>query len=150
MTGNNSEKNDADVPIPPEALTALKEIYAAADRRIADLGFACRMDGECCRFGRSGLTLFATLLEARHLFRDTCPAGAAERAGEVCPFLDGSRCTRREHRTLGCRIHFCQSGDADELAAIYEELHRAIKDLHVRYGLPYSYRKLSDWARLSY
>jgi hypothetical protein len=148
LTGSNFENADAAVPIPAEALAELKEIYAAADRRIADLGIACRMDGECCRFGRSGLTLFATLLEARHLFRDPCPADAAERAGEVCPFLEEGCCTRRARRTLGCRIHFCRDGAAEKLAAIYESVHRAIKDLHVRHGLPYRYRKLSDWARL--
>ena len=138
--------------VPAAALIELERLYAAADERLAKLGFSCRMDGACCRFDRSGLSLFASLIEAYHLFSVAGAGGAAGGAAGCgprdgsCPFLDGDGCSRRTLRTLGCRTYACDSAVQEAAETIYEEFHLKIRRLHDRFDLPYEYLDLRAWA----
>jgi len=134
------------------ALEELDLLYERLERDPRLRGFACRMDGECCRFDSSGPDLYMTFLEAIRLFGapapDAGPSPSLEggRTGAPCPFLKDDRCSRRKRRALGCRIYACDPALEGERAAVYEEFHEALKDIHRRYGIPYDYREIGSWA----
>jgi|GEM_PF-2450731 len=133
-------------------LRALVRLYRALDEELAAFPFACRMDGDCCRFALSGLRLYISSLEAIYLFGGSEPlgsgkAGLLEAGGErTCPFLVDGRCNRRTLRALGCRIYTCDSLLNERTQPIYERYHRQIRDLHRDHDLPYEYRDILAWC----
>lgn len=126
------------------ALEELDALFAEVDARIDALGFTCRQDGACCRFSESGIRLYVTWLEARRLI------GTADDilVSDDCPFQEGALCTRRDERSLGCRIYGCDPALDARLSEIYETFHARIVALHDKYGLPYEYRDIREWARI--
>jgi Fe-S-cluster containining protein len=67
------------------------------------------------------------------------------RAAGTCPFLRDDRlCGAHDRRPLGCRVYFCDREAAEWQSALYERTHRAIVDVHERFGLPYSYGEWRD------
>jgi hypothetical protein len=48
---------------------------------------------------------------------------------------------------LGCRIFFCDPGYKEAMGPLYEKYHRAVKEIHVRHGIPYLYGELLSRLR---
>jgi len=119
---------------------ALTRLYAWLDAEVARRGWTCRACGECCHFARHGHELFCSALEAAYLFGDDASGEMTDPS--VCPFLENERCTRRDRRTLSCRIYHCSASGGDEMSALSEEALSRLKRLHERLGLPWRYASL--------
>ncbi|MFN3467675.1 MAG: hypothetical protein ACK4WF_08250, partial [Candidatus Brocadiales bacterium] len=66
---------------------------------------------------------------------------------EVCPYLVNNLCAAREHRTLGCRVFFCQKDWQDTSQDLYETYYRKIKGLAMKYQLEWSYAPITKLLR---
>lgn len=121
-----------------EAFRELEGVYADLERELAVLRPRCELSSRCCRFKDFGHQLWTSTLELDYLRAHEPPPepGAAE---GVCPYLKEGRCGARDHRMLGCRIFFCDPGYKEAMGPLYEKHHRAVKDIHVRHGIPYRY-----------
>jgi Fe-S-cluster containining protein len=121
--------------------TELEGIYTDLERELATLRPLCQKSGRCCRFKDFGHQLWTTRLELDYLVeREGLPASAGEPG--TCPYLRDGLCGVREHRMLGCRIYFCDTGYASAMGPLYEKYHARIKDLHRRHDVPYEYSEL--------
>jgi len=130
-----------DCKVSDELVRELRRLYRELDEETARRGWRCRACGECCHFARHGHELFCSQVEAEYL-----AAGdelADETGDEVCMFLENSRCTRHERRTLGCRTYFCDAARAQEMSALAEFYLARLKSLHDRWGRPWRYERLS-------
>jgi len=58
---------------------------------------------------------------------------------EGCPYQEGTKCTAREGRPLGCRIYFCDENSQSWQEEVYEKYHAQLKALHEQYQVPYRY-----------
>lgn len=129
----------------------LARLYRELDAELARFAPSCRGCGECCRFDRVDHVLYASELERGYLLGAASPlspigpdAAAADllARGLRCPFQADGKCTAREGRVLGCRLHFCEGlGEADE-QEFSEAWHARLKRLHAELGLEWSYRPL--------
>jgi len=117
------------------------EIYAEADREVAEAGPICVASGRCCRFKEWGHTLFLSNLEAKVLL-DAAPPYAGPVTPDFCPFQKGNLCTAREPRPLGCRVYFCDPAYQERSHAISEKYVRRLKMLAEENGLPWRYAPL--------
>jgi Fe-S-cluster containining protein len=119
--------------------SGLEEIYTDLDRELAELRPLCQRSGRCCRFKDFGHQLWTTQVELDYLVghEGLPPAAPAEKG--LCPYLKEGLCGVRDHRMLGCRIYFCDTGYASAMGPLYEKYHARIKELHRRHGLPYEY-----------
>jgi len=122
-------------------LDGIREIYARADRIVAERGMLCMGGGTCCRFDRVAHRLYVTVGELA-LLTTVRRADTPRTERNRCPYQSGPRCTARNVRPLGCRVFFCRQGAGGEANDIYEALHRDICDLHADRGVPYSYVEL--------
>jgi Fe-S-cluster containining protein len=77
-----------------------------------------------------GVPAVRTISLAQFLARETV---------EGCPFQQGTLCTAREARPLGCRIYFCDENAQSWQQAVYEQYHAQLQAVHERFGLPYRY-----------
>lgn len=106
----------------------VRAIYAEADAAVAAAGPKCEASGRCCRFAEWGHVLYLSHLEA-----DVLLAAAPSFSGPVtpasCPFQQGTLCTAREPRPLGCRVYFCDPAYQDRQSEIMEAGLRKLKQL---------------------
>jgi Fe-S-cluster containining protein len=118
--------------------TELSKLYKELDEVLSEQAPECRACGQCCHFEDFGHVLYASSLEVDYLLRG---AGSPKRPikKEVCPYLVDNLCTAREHRTLGCRLFFCQEGWQTTSQDIYETYYRRIKELAIKYQLEWYY-----------
>jgi hypothetical protein len=128
------------------ALAALASLYRDLERDLPSWGFSCSASGNCCDFDAYGHRLFVTTLEYEHFVRHA-PVARANPDPRQCPAWGPDRlCKAREGRMLGCRTYHCPPwprGGPPELHARY---HARLQALHRRFGIPYAYRDLVDWA----
>jgi Fe-S-cluster containining protein len=128
----------------PQA-TALRlkvlEIYAEADREVAQAGPICVSSGRCCRFKEWGHTLFLSNLEAEVLLA-SAPSYDGPVTPDFCPFQAGNLCTAREPRPLGCRVYFCDPAYQERSHEITEKYVQRLKALAVESGVPWRYAPL--------
>lgn len=117
------------------AFTTLRELYTRLDAELAMLAPACSACGNCCDFERAGHILYATELETRYAIAQSPPPPANDFSR--CPYQDGSACTARAGRPLGCRVYFCEESEA--LEALSTRLHEQLRALHTQYAIPYRY-----------
>jgi Fe-S-cluster containining protein len=117
------------------------ELYAEADREVADAGPVCVASGRCCRFKEYGHVLFVSNLEADVLLREA-PAYTAPVSADFCPFQQGNLCTAREPRPLGCRVYFCDPTYQQRSHEITERYLRRLKELAEMHGVPWRYAPL--------
>jgi len=122
-------------------LEQIREIYARADRAVAERGMLCMGGGTCCRFDLVEHSLYVTVAELALLtaVRSPDPSRARRRR---CPYQNGPRCMARDVRPLGCRVFFCRENDDNRAHGVYETFHREICDLHEARGVPYAYVEL--------
>ncbi|HHT9132113.1 MAG TPA: hypothetical protein ACFYED_06475 [Candidatus Tripitaka californicus] len=112
--------------------TELKEIYRELEGDLSRRAPECKARGLCCHFEDFGHVLFASSLEANYLRRKAGPPKVPIKK-EVCPYLVDNLCTAREHRTLGCRVFFCQKDWLSTSQDLYETYYRRIKQLAKKY-----------------
>jgi hypothetical protein len=117
------------------------EIYAEADREVADAGPVCVASGRCCRFKEFGHVLFLSSLEATVLLAGA-PDYQAPVSADFCPFQKGTLCTAREPRPLGCRVYFCDPAYQPRSHEITEKYLRRMKELAEAQGIPWRYAPL--------
>jgi len=124
-----------------EIAEELARLYADLDAEIAQRAWRCRACGACCHFAAHGHELFCTALEAEFLAGDEAPDAFNH---DVCPFLDDARCTRRDRRTLACRVYHCEASPTDAMSALSEAYLGRLKVLHERFGVRWRYAVLSE------
>jgi hypothetical protein len=117
------------------------ELYAEADREVAAAGPICVASGRCCRFKEYGHVLFLSNLEAG-LLLDGAPAYEMPVSSDFCPFQQGTLCTAREPRPLGCRVYFCDPAYQETSHAITEKYLRRLKELAGEQGVAWRYAPL--------
>lgn len=129
-----------------EFLDALRGVYRAVDEAIARRDPRCFGGGACCRFELMGHRLMLSAGELALLTLAAPPTGYG--AGVLpCPYQFGPRCTARDRRPLGCRVHFCGAELEDFCHQTYEASHRQIRRLHETHTLPYVYVELTSALR---
>lgn len=117
------------------------ELYAETDREVAAAGPVCVASGRCCRFKEYGHTLFISNLEAEVLL-DAAPPYAVPVSSDFCPFQQGTLCTAREPRPLGCRVYFCDPAYQEASHAITEKYLRRLKELADAHRVEWKYAPL--------
>ncbi len=128
----------------PEVVAAVERIHAEIEKEVREIGPACQMSGRCCRFEEYGHRLFITTAElaafARRL-REHPELGslAAAADGNGCRFQSNGMCIAHLIRPMGCRLFFCDDRTQSRMHALYEEMHRKMKDLHGQHGVSYRY-----------
>jgi hypothetical protein len=124
----------------PAALEHAREMLAAAEADVGLLAPHCRACGRCCDFDAAGHRLYVSTAELALLVADD-----AREPGETlrCPYQQGSACTVRENRPLGCRVFFCDAALAASMRAVYERHHAGFRQLHEALSVPYFYVELT-------
>ena len=117
------------------------EIYAEVDREVAAAGPVCVASGRCCRFKEFGHVLYLSNLEAGVLLHGA-PAYAPPVTPDFCPFQEGTLCTAREPRPLGCRVYFCDPAYQERGQEITEKYLRRLKELAQEHGIAWQYAPL--------
>jgi hypothetical protein len=120
------------------------DLYAEVDREVAAAGPVCVASGRCCRFKEHGHTLFVSNLEAEVLLAAAPPFDPPVSA-DFCPFQQGTLCTAREPRPLGCRIYFCDPAYQERSHEITETSVRRLKELAVEEGIDWQYAPLHQF-----
>lgn len=127
------------------AFTALEKIYADLDAELPRWEFTCSASGKCCDFDAYGHRLYVTALEAEYFFRVL--DRRANDDPRQCPAWGSDRlCTERTGRMLGCRTYFCGPYPRGVPEQLHPRYHSRIQALHDRFGIPYQYRDILDWA----
>jgi Fe-S-cluster containining protein len=123
---------------------AVRAIYAAADREVAEAGPRCEASGRCCRFTEWGHVLFLSHLELAVLL-DGAPAYTKPVGPDGCPFQVQRLCTAREQRPLGCRVYFCDPAYQERAGEITEKYLGQLKELARAHDLGWQYAPLHVW-----
>jgi Fe-S-cluster containining protein len=130
--------------LPPAVAEAVRAIYAAADREVAEAGPRCEASGRCCRFTEWGHVLFLSHLELAVLL-DGAPAYTKPVGPDGCPFQVQRLCTAREQRPLGCRVYFCDPAYQERAGEITEKYLGQLKELARAHDLGWQYAPLHVW-----
>src|SRR5689334_20685406 len=124
-----------------ELRRAVLRLYAETDREVAAAGPVCVASGRCCRFKEYGHTLFISNLEADVLLHEA-PSYARPVSSDFCPFQQGTLCTTRAPRPLGCRVYYCDPAYQETSHAITEKYLRRLKELAETHGVAWQYAPL--------
>lgn len=125
----------------PDLKRQVLEIYAEADRAVAEAGPVCIASGRCCRFKEYGHVLFLSNLEAEVLL-EAAPAYEQPVSPDFCPFQKDKLCTAREPRPLGCRIYFCDPTYQEAAGRITERAVHELKEVAAANGVAWRYAPL--------
>jgi hypothetical protein len=123
------------------------QLYRDVDREVADAGPVCVASGRCCRFKEFGHVLFVSNLEAEVLLANAPPYDPALVTADFCPFQQGTVCTAREPRPLGCRIYYCDPNYQETGNALTEKYLGRLKQLADDAGVPWRYAPLHFYLR---
>lgn len=125
------------------AFAELEEIYRRVEEELSSLGLSCRACGKCCHFQEAGHELFATQTEVYYVIDG---AGMPIRPvdNNVCPYLDDDTCSARKHRTLGCRVFFCENDSKKSFEPIYEKYKKEIDNINTIYDITTTYGRMSN------
>lgn len=128
---------------------AIDAVYAEIETRLGEIRPRCAMSGRCCHFEEYGHRLYVTTAELAWFAKRLRLAGGLDEClrqpdGGGCRFQAGKMCQAHAFRPMGCRLFFCDTAKEAELQALYEQMHRRIKDIHERLGVPYCY---VEWRR---
>lgn len=134
------------LPMSPAMREGLLQIYEALDADVRAAGPVCDLSGRCCRFREYGHTLFISRSEAELLLENGLPPGAIIEEGS-CPFQQGTLCTARESRPLGCRVFYCDPRFAGRGEELSEHYIARMKELHRSEGAGWEYRPLHHFLR---
>ena len=121
---------------------AVLDLYRDVDREVAAAGPVCVASGRCCRFAEYGHTLFLSNLEADVLLESAPPYDPEAVTSAFCPFQQGTLCTAREPRPLGCRVYYCDPSYTETCHSLSEKYLRRLKDLAEEHGVGWNYAPL--------
>ncbi len=107
------------------------EIYKKLESELSSINPGCNACGTCCHFDEFNHVLYASIIETDYIL-DNVEVPHFDTDKNVCPFLVNNECSIREHRTLGCRVFFCNPHYKETLAEIYEKYYKMIKDLAIK------------------
>jgi Fe-S-cluster containining protein len=125
------------------------ELYQEVDAAVAAAGPVCVASGRCCRFKEYGHTLFLINLEAEVLLHDAPPYDPQSVTPDFCPFQQGSLCTARQPRPLGCRVYYCDPNYQQKCQEITETYLHRLKELARAHDVPWRYAPLHHFLRPS-
>ncbi len=130
----------------PEIHAAVHEIYRRLQEEVQKRQPICVASGRCCKFDEFGHRLFVTTLEMATFLLDRSenPVPAPRQAPGGCPFQIGKLCGVHTIRPLGCRMFYCDPTAALWQQNLYEQLHASLKELHLKFDVPYFY---IEWRR---
>lgn len=114
------------------------EIYRKLEAELAGINPGCESCGSCCHFNTYDHVLYAATIETDYILNNVnVPRFDPDQ--NACPFLADNKCTIREHRTLGCRVFFCNPEYKEKSQTIYDKYYRMIKDLAEKDGVEWQY-----------
>jgi Fe-S-cluster containining protein len=121
----------------PEAVEAVKAVYAELEKRPVERG--CVRRTECCQFRFTGKTPYLTRGEAMvavEALRRTGVHRLAAKKNGNCPVLDEStgQCQIYADRPFGCRTHFCAAAGGLRPRREIQDLIWQLEDLDARLG----------------
>jgi len=148
-------------PLHSDQLAAVTELYARVDAALESASSSCRACGACCRFGPDRPVLFASALELGVLVASAgppaadrpvppggpdapwrCPYQVAETSGDPgtgtaravagSTGREGSVCTARAGRPLGCRTYFCDPDARARGEEVHAEAMGEIREISAR------------------
>ncbi len=129
----------------PDASADLAALFRDLDADVERGGAACQLSGRCCRFAEYGHTLFLSAIEAAWLLEKAPPPARPLDRGQTCPWQsERGLCTAREARPLGCRVYYCDPSSMTVAAELSERFIARLRELTVRYNLPWNYAPLHD------
>lgn len=118
--------------------TDLIEIYKMLEEELARINPDCNACGTCCHFNEFDHVLYSSTIETNYILENVeVPPFSPDK--NVCPFLIDNQCTIREHRTLGCRVFFCNPDYKEKSQNIYNKYYTMIKDLAVKNQIEWHY-----------
>jgi Fe-S-cluster containining protein len=127
-------------------------IYSELDAALEQLKASCNMCGTCCTFPPGAPVLYATSLERRVLA--LIPPPREVECETACPYMDPTSrtCGAREHRTLGCRTHFCADAlPPQEEREVANELNERglgqLRNVIHEHGLEWDYAPVIPWLK---
>lgn len=127
------------------AFAALERVYGDLEAELPTWGMTCAASGKCCDFDVYGHRLYVSTLEAMWFF--TCLKGRQNEDARACPAWGADRlCHERRGRMLGCRTYFCGPYTVGTPEDVHPRYHARIQALHDRFGIPYAYKDVRDWA----
>jgi Fe-S-cluster containining protein len=122
----------------------LQGIYKELDDELAKVSPGCDACGECCNFDKFDHVLYATMIEVDYIKRNVL-VPQKHPSKNICPFLADQKCTIRDHRTLGCRVFYCNPDyQKNQSQEIYNKYYRKIKDLAQTHGLEWRYAPMLE------
>jgi len=122
----------------PENNTDIREIYKKLEAELASINPGCNACGTCCHFDDFDHVLYSSTIETDYI-RENVQVPSFDPGKNVCPFLIDNQCTIREHRTLGCRVFFCNPRYKETLEEIYEKYYTMIKDSAIENKVEWRY-----------
>ncbi len=117
----------------------LDDIYSRFEQERVARAPTCDRSGRCCRFEAYGHRLFVSALEVARFVQQEQGSGDPDWDGTGCPFQAANLCTVHAARPFGCRAYFCDPSSTVWQQDQYERLHREIRELHDKLGVPYLY-----------
>ena len=122
----------------PNNNSAIKEVYKKLEDELASINPGCNACGTCCHFDEFGHVLYVSTIETDYIHQNV-EIPAFDSDNNVCPFLINHECSIRDHRTLGCRVFFCNPEYKETLQEIYERYYTMIKKLAIDNGVEWQY-----------
>lgn len=116
----------------------LEQIYNKLDIELSKINPGCDGCGTCCHFDEYGHELYVSNIEVEYILEnvDVPPFDPDQK---TCPFFVEKKCTIREHRTLGCRVFFCNPDYKEQSYEIYNKYYKMIKDIAIKKQTEWSY-----------
>jgi len=144
----HSGRNSAIDAVDPQALSELESIYQTLDKACAPFEHLCKACGKCCLFGPESPRLYCSYIEYVYMNMHGGRGLTRRNPEGACPYLSAEkRCTNRAGRAVGCRTYFCDAGDDSPLGALHEAALARIKEICVKYGIPWDYQDLREHVR---
>lgn len=122
----------------PENNTDIIEIYKKLEEELASINPGCNSCGTCCHFDEFDHVLYTSTIETDYI-RENVEIPSFDPDKNICPFLIDNQCSIREHRTLGCRVFFCNPEYKEKSQDIYNKYYAMIKDLAIKNQLEWRY-----------
>ena len=116
----------------------IAEVYNKLDIELAKIDPGCDTCGTCCHFDTFDHELYASTVEVNYILENV-EVASVDPEQRTCPFLIEKKCTIREHRTLGCRVFFCNPDYKDTSHEIYNKYYKMIKDIAIKNQIEWRY-----------
>ncbi len=130
----------------PPLIDQVHQIYKEIEsslRTSPDLAGKCNCCGKCCDFKSFDHLLYVTPPEIEYLAHHIGAENIKPMTEGICPYNEKGKCTVYDYRFSGCRI-FCCQGDKEFQSQLTESTLTDLKQLCLKFEMPYSYRQLSE------